>query len=196
MFDLRCPNCQEKVTRRPRRLKEWSRAQRHCPNCGACLELTRPLLAGGLLGLLAAGLIANSRYWGIRNEWLRMAVVVAIVWLVSPVFFRLICKWRVVQPAIEEAPEVKKWSGVFAIGSWVAVAAVLSASVFMCLSRHQLLVALRTAEHNERFDFGHWYESYVWSIGVLFGVASVALMLMIAAAVMKNRARRREEQAQ
>jgi len=97
MCRSKCPECEKRVSLWPSSLRECGRGIRTCPSCGSRIRLTNAAFTGGIAGLIFAVILISSHSWPFQNALLRMAVVVAVCWILSPFLFWWIAKWETLE---------------------------------------------------------------------------------------------------
>jgi len=116
MFKITCPQCKVKTAIGPRGFRNWFRSERPCRACGANLEMTNPLLVGGLFGLVL-GCLPWALSAVVGTEWAAgLLLALPVILLLFRYAILPLGKWRVVPDSLPDCQAYKTWIRV----SWIA----------------------------------------------------------------------------
>lgn len=127
MFITSCPKCKARISLFPHSLKEWFNGKRRCSGCETWIVLSTPIIfvviGVWIFDYLEFGnLSVNSRYYVFGSGLVRLATLVFIAWLMTPLYLKIYeTSWRVVEDELQDSAEIRKWKRIRLIGSWIGI---------------------------------------------------------------------------
>lgn len=209
LFSIRCPACQQAFSAFWWRTKRARGGKRQCPHCGTWMEMSNPMLVGGLCGLLYGAVIGGLISWEFASEWIRMALALILCWFViTPAMFRLAPRWQVLpdgaepaRPASKWSAQVRKWSRIRSVAIWVGGVVGLGLAVSNDMSVRHLQRFATAAEHAEPTrqlldqmtqTVTHFWTAFKLRTLVALPIVAILGGIAIAAEAKRARARRAE----